>query len=101
MRILKIETLEPQSKNWHDRDEIMLHACFQLLKDCIEKEGLFEHSPHYAKSKNGKKAKELYDWWEVRKTKEFSYSIKDDLIQDKIDNQKLIELIKIRGGLWT
>ena len=37
MRILKIESL-PSSKHWVDRDEIMLHSCFQILKDCIEKE---------------------------------------------------------------
>ena len=35
--ILKIDTL---NGGWRDKDSVMLHACFQLLSDCIEKEGL-------------------------------------------------------------
>ena len=35
--ILKIETL---NDGWSDKDNIMLHACFQLLTDCVEKEKL-------------------------------------------------------------
>lgn len=34
MRILKIESLQSKSQGWLDRDEIMLHACFQ--KEQIE-----------------------------------------------------------------
>jgi len=30
---LKIETLNEQ---WRDKDSVMLHACFQLLKDAVE-----------------------------------------------------------------
>ena len=92
MKVLKIESL---SKGWHDKDNIMLHACFQLLKDCVEKEKLFEHSSHYAKSKEGKMAKKLYDWWEVRKTKEYIFDTFEE------DNAQLIKLIKIRSTLWT
>lgn len=33
--ILKIESL---SDEWRDKDLILLHACFQLLKDFFEKE---------------------------------------------------------------
>lgn len=33
--ILKIESLD---EGWSDKDNVMLHACFQLLTDCIEKE---------------------------------------------------------------
>lgn len=35
MKILKIHTLE---KGWCDRDQIMLHAAFQLLVDFVERE---------------------------------------------------------------
>ncbi len=90
MKTLKIESLP---KGWCDRDIIILHACFQALKDCVEKEDLFNHSIAYAKSKNGKIAKELYDWWETRKD-----SNDDDYEKD---TKQLIRLIKIRGGLWT
>jgi len=39
--ILKIDTLD---KNWRDKDSVMLHACFQLLKDCVEKENLLDET---------------------------------------------------------
>jgi hypothetical protein len=42
MRVLKIESL-PSAKEWIDRDEIMLHSCFQILKDCVEKEKVDTH----------------------------------------------------------
>jgi len=35
MKYLKIQTLE---KGWHDKDEIFLHAAFQLLVDFVERE---------------------------------------------------------------
>ena len=35
MKYLKIHTLE---KGWCDRDEIMLHAVFQILVDFMEQE---------------------------------------------------------------
>jgi hypothetical protein len=35
MKRLKITTL---SKGWHNKDEVLLHAAFQLLTDFVEKE---------------------------------------------------------------
>jgi hypothetical protein len=35
MKRLKITTLE---KGWHDKDELLLHAAFQLLTDFVEQE---------------------------------------------------------------
>ena len=35
MKRLKITTLD---KGWHDKDEVLLHAAFQLLADFVEKE---------------------------------------------------------------
>jgi hypothetical protein len=40
MRKLKIESLQSKKQGWVDRDVIMLHSCFQLLKDCVEKENV-------------------------------------------------------------
>jgi hypothetical protein len=94
-RKLKIETLN--QKDWYDADTVLLHASFQILKDCVEKEDLFNHSKDYAKSAHGKMAKELYDWWEVR-------SKKHDTLHDKQYDEDTIQLIKlmtIRSGLWT
>ena len=39
LNLLKIETLNDE---WLDKDVIILHACFQILCDCIEKENLFK-----------------------------------------------------------
>ena len=94
-RKLKIRTLK--NKAWVDADTVLLHASFQILKDCVEQEDLFNHSHEYAKSANGKTAKELYDWWEVR-------SKKDDSLNDgqyDEDTIQLIKLMTIRSGLWT
>ncbi len=33
MKRLKITTLD---KGWHDKDEVLLHAAFQLLADFVE-----------------------------------------------------------------
>lgn len=35
MQSLRVQTL---SKGWHDRDEILLHAAFQILIDFVEQE---------------------------------------------------------------
>lgn len=97
MRILKIESLN-NSKHWIDRDFIILHANFQILKDFVEKEKPFEHSIVWAKSKNGKKCKELYNWWEVRKNQTINNLSKQQMKEDYI---KLVDLMKIRNELWT
>ena len=94
-RKLKIKTLK--RKTWHDADTVLLHASFQILKDCVEQEDLFKHSEDYANSASGKMAKELYDWWEVRSKK--SNSLHDKQYEE--DTIQLIKLMTIRGGLWT
>jgi hypothetical protein len=98
MKTLKIESLQ---KGWSDKDEMMLHACFQLLKDCVEKEKLFEHSWKFVKSKNGKIIKELYEWWQTRNSEEFILSINDWEHQYDFDTKQLIKLMKVRSYLWT
>src|SRR3989338_10752837 len=59
---LKIDTLK---KGWHDKDEILLHAAFQLLVDFIEK----EHPERIGWSADKmhrqvwREIKSLYKWW--------------------------------------
>ncbi|OGQ68637.1 MAG: hypothetical protein A2W73_09440 [Deltaproteobacteria bacterium RIFCSPLOWO2_12_55_13] len=59
---LKIHTLK---KGWHDKDEILLHAAFQLLVDFIEK----EHPERIGWNANKihrdawREIKSLYKWW--------------------------------------
>jgi hypothetical protein len=94
---LKIDTLD---ENWRDKDSVMLHACFQLLKDCVEKESLLDgHTDWAADEKHclaKKEIEELYDWW-------LSYTesdIPDDESFD-IETKMLVRLVKIRWALWV
>ncbi len=95
--ILKIETL---NESWRDKDSVMLHACFQLLKDCIEKEDLLGGHIDWSANEKHIAAKieleTLYNWW-------LSYSEQD--IQDnenhELENKMLVRLIEVRWALWT
>ncbi|MDO5637877.1 MAG: hypothetical protein Q4G18_11600 [Myroides sp.] len=96
--ILKIETLNDK---WLDKDLILLHASFQILSDCIEKENLFNCHVNWDHDLEHKKAKieiqNLYNWWNKRK----SISTDLDSNQYEEDNQMLIRLIEYRKYLWT
>ena len=94
MRILKINSLPP-AKIWIDRDEIMLHACFQILEDCVEKEHVDIHCNYKAHKKFVDEVRFLYKWWKKRKNEEYT----DNQMLE--DNQMLIRLMKIRTSLWT
>lgn len=93
MRYLKIESL-PGSKQWVDRDEVMLHACFQILQDCMEKEGVDVHCSYEAHGEFVDEVRSLYDWWQMRK--------KDSSLDNvEEDDEMLTRLMKIRSSLWT
>ncbi|MBP6430269.1 MAG: hypothetical protein KA319_00705 [Ferruginibacter sp.] len=101
---LKIKTLD---KGWSDNDNIMLHACFGLLADCIENEKLLSKKmfdwDHNEKTKKEKtELKALYKWWKNRIKAEQKGKLKaDDENQYKEDNEMLIRLVLIRNILWT
>jgi hypothetical protein len=95
MRLLKIESL-PDTKQWVDRDEIMLHACFQILKDFIEKENGDTHCNYEAHKDRIDEIRFLNNWWADRCKREVfkvDYEIED--------NEMLSRLMKIRLFLWT
>jgi hypothetical protein len=97
--ILKISSLDEQ---WHDKDEVMIHACFQLLVDVVEKENLFTGDIDWQHSEKevSEKAEilELYNWW-----LEYRGQIDEETFQKdyEFENQMFIRLIKIRSRLWT
>jgi hypothetical protein len=95
MRNLKIESL-PSVKNesWIDKDFIILHACFQCLRDFVEKEDAFMFSPE--EDENTQILHELYDWWMIRKDEGYEL----DEIPTNKDDEMLIKLMKIRSWLW-
>lgn len=93
MRILKIDSL-PNSKQWVDRDLIMLHACFQILQDCVEKEKVDTHCDYQSHKDFVDEVRFLYNWWLNRKNDV-------DFDNNEEDNQMLNRLMKIRLWLWT
>jgi len=93
MRILKINSL-PNSKVWIDRDHIVLHACFQILQDCVDKEKVDTHCNYEAHKEFVDEVRFLYSWWMKRKND-------DKFDNDDEDNEMLNRLMKIRLSLWT
>jgi hypothetical protein len=94
---LKIDTLNSQ---WHDQDQIMLHAAFQCLVDFIEKEKPGEVVEDWKGM--GAEAwgawlemNRLYWWW---KTREHAIWCEEE---DDMDDVMLKRLVAIRGYLWT
>jgi hypothetical protein len=63
MKILKIHTLE---KGWHDRDEVLLHAAFQILVDFVEQEQpekIIDWNATEDHRRVWKEIRSLYRWW--------------------------------------
>ena len=100
--ILRINTL---NDSWSDNDNVMLHACFQLLTDCIDKEGLLTHWDWAADGKQEIKAEleTLYGWWQQRTERERADHV--DWLwtpgQQAEDTAMLIRLVQVRSYLWT
>lgn len=96
MRILKIKSLQPtKARPWVDRDEIMLHACFQILADCVDEEKVDKHCNYESHKEFVDEVRFLYKWWKGRKKKDTSSK------QMEEDAKMLIRLMKIRTALWT
>lgn len=95
-----------KSSEWYDKDIMILYACFQILKDSIEKDSLLTLAIDWNINEDSvfarKEIEVLYNWWKERRLLE----ILDNLSplemekQYEIDNQMLIRLIKIRKYLW-
>ena len=94
--VIKIKTLP---RSWIDRDEVLLHASFQILVDYVEGEDPFgvcgwDNSPDIAKE-----IKDLYNWWKVeRKRTGPPWHWEEWTVEDQ---QMLHRLIDIREHLWT
>lgn len=98
--VLKIESL---SDDWCDKDEVILHACFQILKDFVEQEKEMIEVIDWEHTEEAKNAKSeidvLYKWWMGRfQNEEIFDKIKE---QYEEDNQMLKRLVDVRIHLWT
>lgn len=101
--ILLIQTI---NADWCDKDIVLLHACFQLLTDFVEKEEpevptdwQFDEAHKNAK----REIDELYAWWKDRVSKAEAGKLGPlwDESQYKNDNDMLMRLINVRRYLWT
>jgi hypothetical protein len=117
---IHIKTLDEQ---WHDRDEVLVHAMFQILVDFVEQE-----SDSTEDDEACNEIKALYDWWtKVRPARQDPLSnyagdlSPESLILgndpkweaaskehsafedacEKEDEAMMIRLVKIRGYLWS
>ncbi|AZZ92239.1 hypothetical protein EUZ85_16510 [Hahella sp. KA22] len=94
---LEIDTLDNE---WRDKDSVMLHACFQILKDCVNKERLLDGYTDWESDEKHRNAKAeiefLYHWW-------ISYSkpAEADFDNYELENEMLVRLINVRWALWT
>lgn len=100
---LHIDTI---NSDWCDKDIVLLHACFQLLTDCIENEELLNGNTDWNYNAKFKAAKaeieELNKWWGKRKLKINAGNTGElNDAQYEEDNKMLIRLIKTRKYLWT
>ena len=92
MRTLKINTLPSvKEQSWCDRDTIMLHACFQILVDWVEKEGGLTDAVEHQDTISI--LRDLYNWWQENRE---TVGCVEDLAQEKLE-----QLIKHRRFLWT
>jgi hypothetical protein len=99
MRYLKIETL---SKEWRDRDEVLLHAAFQVLVDFVEKEHperIIDWNSNELHRKAWREIKSLYRWW--KETRPNRKSLLDDkrllkpqMKWKKVPHSDLCELVE-------
>lgn len=64
--VLKIHTLK---KGWHDKDEILLHAAFQLLVDFVEKEQpeRIDWDANKMHRQAWREIRSLYKWWKEKR----------------------------------
>lgn len=111
---------------WHDVDYRMLHACFDLFTEFVEKEkgletlkaqftyaekdGVFDISlaegsldqEGYEFAKHVySEAKDLYEWWSSKSEAEINDLEFNPSNQTEFCTEQLIRLIKIRRYLWT
>jgi hypothetical protein len=67
VQVLKIHSLDHR---WHDKDEVLLHAAFQLLIDFIEKEQpdrYINWNANELHRQGWREIKSLYHWWKEKR----------------------------------
>jgi hypothetical protein len=126
--ILRIDNL---TDSWCDKDHVLLHACFQLLSDFVEKEipkypfinwnipvnkmnFVMREVQFHADKAEGvdpantrdikKEFEELYIWWQQWRQREATKknsNFEDDHTNYLEENEMLKRLIDLRMYMWT
>ncbi|MFH1288964.1 MAG: hypothetical protein ABII25_09775 [bacterium] len=99
MKYIKIKTLE---KGWHDKDEVFLHAAFQILTDFIEQEKpvtIVDWNADELHKRAWKEIKSLYKWWkEIRPSRKSPLDDKNLIVPPlkfkKIHGSNLSKMVK-------
>lgn len=91
------------SDGWRDKDNVLLHACFQLLKDCVEQEHLLDGNTDWQANPEHSKAYDeltfLYQWWIQRDKGADDCGVAEP--QYQLENEMLHRLINVRWAMWT
>lgn len=110
-------------RSWNDRDERILHCCFQILTDFIEQEQPWWMKENWTSIKNSMDAeyadevsqlKRLYYWWKFVYVKKYLeqeeiFLKETDIVklyeQEMLfyneETNKAIEILQLRKYLWT
>ena len=108
------------SPGYYDTDHLMLHACFNLLKDFVEKElngvksleywagvsdwkkaGFHSKKELTRLQQKYKECKDLYLWWTTIRSNRKPGGWEKEIEDNKEDEKMLIRLMKVRQTLWT
>lgn len=113
-----IKSLSP---GYHDKDDMMLHGCFQLLVDWVEREkGIEWWDPDGLDQKDAvAQLKRLYEWWKTLRPQryiepptsalltsdgtasEVDNTVYIENVWEKEDQEQLERLVRLRTHLWT
>lgn len=100
--LLHMSTL---TEGWCDKDHVLLHACFQLITDFVEKELAESWWIHWDQDEDHAAAKKeidiLYAWWKEWQVKLNDGSFHHDLADYQKENEMLKRLIEVRQFMWT
>jgi hypothetical protein len=99
VKLLKIHTLD---KGWRDRDEVLLHAAFQILVDFVEQEHpdkLINWNDTEEHRRAWKEIRSLYRWWTTTRPGRYSPLDNEELVVPplrfrKIPNSEMVEMVE-------
>lgn len=93
--VVKISTL---NRHWHDRNEILEHTIFQILRDFINKElkiGHIELGDEETELMN------ILDWWDWYRNYIDTVNYDEEQELKKVLEGKLKRIVELRGYMWT